>query len=199
MSKRLKLETLGTSRSLRSRKSAEKTDDLTSETSQFFVSHNQQEEDAHIKKPEKKSKPRAKKRTPVKIECEDVKESKNEISSKVGDGWMPKNWEALLENIRAMRKEEIAPVDEMGCHKCADPDVSKPIYRYQSLLALMLSSQTKDQVTHAAMQKLKDFGCTPDSIIAASDEELGKLIYPVSFWKVWKIILFYINIIVSEL
>ena len=191
MSKRLKLETLGTSRSLRSRKSIEKRDDLTSETSQFFVSNNQQEEDKHVENPEKKSKPRAKKRTPVKIEREDLKENGKEVSSKVEGGWMPKNWEALLENIRAMRKEEIAPVDEMGCHKCADPNVSKPIYRYQSLLALMLSSQTKDQVTHTAMQKLKDFGCTPDSIIAASDEKLGNLIYPVSFWKVSEILCCY--------
>lgn len=181
MSKKLKLETLSKTRSLRTRKTPEKSNDLQSETSQFFDNNDEDEKHSKIVKT------KLKKRSPIKIKCDDdVKEIENEPSSKNNGNWMPKNWEALLKNIREMRKDESAPVDEMGCHKCADTDASKPIFRYQSLLALMLSSQTKDQVTHAAMQRLKDFGCTPDSIIAASDEELGKLIYPVSFWKVYQ-------------
>lgn len=101
--------------------------------------------------------------------------------------WMPPNWEVILENIREMRKNNTAPVDEMGCHKCADPDASPSVSRYQSLLALMLSSQTKDQVTHAAMQRLNTHGCKPDLIAQTPDDVLGKLIYPVSFWKVTNI------------
>lgn len=48
----------------------------------------------------------------------------------------------------------------------------------------MLSSQTKDQVTAAAMQKLRAHGCTVENILATDDETLGKLIYPVGFWRV---------------
>jgi len=48
----------------------------------------------------------------------------------------------------------------------------------------MLSSQTRDQVTAAAMTKLKKHGCTVDVIAETSDEILGQLIYPVGFWKV---------------
>lgn len=48
----------------------------------------------------------------------------------------------------------------------------------------MLSSQTKDQVTHGAMLRLREHGCTVDNILATSDEDLGKLIIPVGFWKV---------------
>ncbi len=48
----------------------------------------------------------------------------------------------------------------------------------------MLSSQTKDEVNYAAMNRLKEFGLTPEKIAEASVEELGKLIYPVGFWKV---------------
>lgn len=59
------------------------------------------------------------------------------------------------------------------------------VIRYQTLLSLMLSSQTKDAVTHAAMEKLKAHGCTIENILATSDEKLGELIYPVGFWKVW--------------
>lgn len=48
----------------------------------------------------------------------------------------------------------------------------------------MLSSQTKDQVTAAAMQKLRAHGCTVENILTTDDEALGKLIYPVGFWRV---------------
>lgn len=98
--------------------------------------------------------------------------------------WMPQNWEIILENIKEMRKHGTAPVDTMGCHKCADPNASPIVSRYQSLIALMLSSQTKDQVTHAAMQRLNTYGCRPDIIAITPDDVLGKLIYPVGFWKV---------------
>lgn len=98
--------------------------------------------------------------------------------------WIPPGWETVLNNIREMRKHGTAPVDEMGCHKCVDPNASAPVSRFQSLVALMLSSQTKDQVTYAAMQRLKAHGCKPDLIAATPDDVLGKLIYPVGFWKV---------------
>jgi len=58
------------------------------------------------------------------------------------------------------------------------------VRRFQVLISLMLSSQTKDQVTAAAMQKLRAHGCTVDNIIATDDEALGRLIYPVGFWRV---------------
>lgn len=56
--------------------------------------------------------------------------------------------------------------------------------RYQALLSLMLSSQTKDQVTAGAMQRLRARGLTVDSILQTDDRTLGTLIYPVGFWRV---------------
>ncbi|XP_011691749.1 PREDICTED: endonuclease III-like protein 1 [Wasmannia auropunctata] len=116
----------------------------------------------------------------TKTENEQLTDPKNVEDEK---RWMPSNWETILENIREMRKHETAPVDTMGCHKCSDPNADPAVSRYQSLIALMLSSQTKDQVTHAAMQRLNTYGCKPDLIAATPDDVLGKLIYPVSFWK----------------
>lgn len=52
------------------------------------------------------------------------------------------------------------------------------------LLSLMLSSQTKDQVTAGAMQRLRAHGLTVDSILQMDDSTLGTLIYPVGFWRV---------------
>lgn len=48
----------------------------------------------------------------------------------------------------------------------------------------MLSSQTKDEVNYAAMQRLKKYGLTVEKMLEISDEKLGKLIYPVGFWRV---------------
>lgn len=56
--------------------------------------------------------------------------------------------------------------------------------RYQVLLSLMLSSQTKDQVTWAAMLRLRQHGLTVDSILQMDDATLGQIIYPVGFWRV---------------
>lgn len=69
------------------------------------------------------------------------------------------------------------------CHH-SGPCHCKQVRRYQVLLSLMLSSQTKDQVTAGAMQRLRARGLTVDSILQTDDSTLGMLIYPVGFWRV---------------
>lgn len=122
-----------------------------------------------------------KKRKSIEIKCEETMKEKKQ---KDENQWFPEHWQETLNFIKEMRKNNTAPVDEMGCHKCSDKDASPDIFRYQSLLALMLSSQTRDQVTHAAMERLKAYGCTPAILVKTPDDVLGQLIYPVSFWKV---------------
>lgn len=34
--------------------------------------------------------------------------------------WSPTDWKKTLENIRKMRKDVVAPVDDMGCDQAAD-------------------------------------------------------------------------------
>ncbi|XP_069358852.1 endonuclease III-like protein 1 isoform X2 [Maniola hyperantus] len=106
------------------------------------------------------------------------------VANKEGKGlWEPPHWKELLINLRNMRSNNDAPVDSMGCHMSMDKDASPKVIRYQSLISLMLSSQTKDQVTFAAMERLRARGLTVDNVLTISDEELGQLIYPVGFWK----------------
>lgn len=69
------------------------------------------------------------------------------------------------------------------CHH-SGPCHCEQVRRYQVLLSLMLSSQTKDQVTAGAMQRLRARGLTVDSILKTDDSTLGTLIYPVGFWRV---------------
>ena len=51
----------------------------------------------------------------------------------------------------------------------------------------MLSSQTKDEVNAAAMERLKKHGLTVSNILKTDDKELGELIYPVGFWRVRRV------------
>ncbi len=70
------------------------------------------------------------------------------------------------------------------------------VRRYQVLISLMLSSQTKDQVTGGAMQRLREHGLSVEALLKMDDETLGKLIYPVGFWRVndvWLQIHVYVN------
>jgi len=95
----------------------------------------------------------------------------------------PDNWEVMYDNILEMRKERNAPVDSMGCERAHDMQATPTQQRFQCLVSLMLSSMTKDEVNYAAMMRLREHGLSVDSIIEMSDETLGKLIYPVGFWK----------------
>ncbi|XP_042654284.1 endonuclease III-like protein 1 isoform X2 [Tyto alba] len=97
--------------------------------------------------------------------------------------WEPRAWRQQLERIREMRRSRDAPVDEMGVEKCYDSSAPPQVMRYQVLLSLMLSSQTKDQVTSAAMLRLRQHGLTVDSILQMDDATLGQIIYPVGFWR----------------
>ncbi len=58
------------------------------------------------------------------------------------------------------------------------------IRRYQVLVSLMLSSQTKDEVVSKAMTKLKENGLTISNVISTPQEEIARMIFPVGFWNV---------------
>ncbi|CAL8330545.1 unnamed protein product [Lota lota] len=97
--------------------------------------------------------------------------------------WEPPDWRIQLAHIREMRSNRDAPVDKMGAEKCYEAGAPAPVRRFQVLVSLMLSSQTKDQVTAAAMHRLRARGCTVENILNTDEETLGKLIYPVGFWR----------------
>ena len=116
--------------------------------------------------------------------------------------WEPKHWKEVLENLRSMRSSRSAPVDTMGCHMCSDEKATPAEKRFHILVALMLSSQTKDevgllsfclflsfeflvfQVTFEAMKRLRDHGLTPGKIAKTDPAKLEDVLKPVSFYKV---------------
>lgn len=67
----------------------------------------------------------------------------------------PSNWETMYDIVKKMRAANpTAPVDTMGCSELYWRASSPIDRRFQTLIALMLSSQTKDTVTAVAMQRL---------------------------------------------
>ena len=58
------------------------------------------------------------------------------------------------------------------------------VRRFQVLISLMLSSQTRDPVTAEAMKQLKGHGLTVETILSTPKEKIAQLIHPVGFWRV---------------
>jgi endonuclease-3 len=96
----------------------------------------------------------------------------------------PPNWEEIYSLVAAMRATRLAPVDTMGCESLASPTASPRDQRFQTLIALMLSSQTKDTVTSAAITSLQTSlpgGLALESILAVEPDTLNNLIGKVGF------------------
>ncbi|PLB43322.1 hypothetical protein P170DRAFT_419214 [Aspergillus steynii IBT 23096] len=77
----------------------------------------------------------------------------------------PSNWETIYDTVKKMREENpTAPVDTMGCAELYWRASAPRERRFQTLIALMLSSQTKDTVTAVAMQRLHtELGEAPEA------------------------------------
>lgn len=95
----------------------------------------------------------------------------------------PPNWKLIHENIVKMRAETTAAVDTMGCEKCFDTDLDDKVRRFQILVSLMLSSQTRDEITFATMTELKKHKLSVDFIDTITNDELEKLIKSVGFFR----------------
>ncbi|ORY14437.1 DNA glycosylase [Clohesyomyces aquaticus] len=83
-----------------------------------------------------------------------------------------------------MRNENVAPVDTMGCESLADRTATPRDQRFQTLVALMLSSQTKDTVTSVAIKGMQDNmpgGFNLESVLALDPPALNAFISKVGF------------------
>ncbi|XP_059904371.1 endonuclease III-like protein 1 isoform X2 [Gadus macrocephalus] len=127
----------------------------------------------------------SRRRRPLKVEYEQRGPGlKVEYEEREGDPavkterWEPPDWRIQLAHIREMRRSRDAPVDHMGAETCYEPGAPAPVRRFQVLVSLMLSSQTRDEVTAAAMARLRAHGCTVDGILSTDHEALGRLLHP---------------------
>jgi endonuclease-3 len=96
----------------------------------------------------------------------------------------PNNWEIVYDTLESFRETAKAPVDTMGCERLAQPTASPKVQRFQTLVALMLSSQTKDTVTSVAVRKLQnelEGGLTLETMLAIDETRLDGMIASVGF------------------
>lgn len=109
----------------------------------------------------------------------------------------PTKWSEIYNELVVMRSKFLSPVDTMGCERIPEgisPNVSKTnprVFRFQLLISLMLSSQTKDEVNFQAMRSLhsgliarghKD-GLSLESIVTLSESEIDAFILKVGFHR----------------
>ncbi|XP_041995447.1 endonuclease III homolog 1, chloroplastic-like [Salvia splendens] len=116
-------------------------------------------------------------------EIEDFAYGKQSSFSRSNEVQPPANWVKVIEGIRKMRSSEDAPVDSMGCEK-AGVSLPPKERRFAVLISSLLSSQTKDQVTHGAIQRLLQNDLLSAEAINKADEgAIKELIHPVGFYS----------------
>ena len=91
----------------------------------------------------------------------------------------------VLRTLLEVRQDIVAPVDVHGTHAVIDHDADAKTQHFQALVAAMLSSQTKDEVTSAAVKRLRamENSLTIDSILSTPEDTIDALLVPVGFHK----------------
>ncbi|KAI6137434.1 DNA glycosylase [Pisolithus thermaeus] len=98
----------------------------------------------------------------------------------------PRALEEAYDAIKAMRSRIPAPVDTMGCDQAQWKEQDPKNSRFATLISLMLSSQTKDEVTDAAVTKLRTAvggSLSVGAVIAADEAAISEAISKVRFWR----------------
>ena len=95
-------------------------------------------------------------------------------------------FEKDFKKIVEMRKDTPAVVDTQGLSSCIDvcEKKDKKLMKFQGLVSLMLSPQTKDNITYETTKKLLEYGLTIDNMLKISEKELTNIIFKVSFHNV---------------
>lgn len=106
----------------------------------------------------------------------------------------PPKWSEIYNQLVWMRSKFFAPVDTQGCERMPNTinrnikTRNPKIYRFQLLISLMLSSQTKDEVNYEAMKNLHNGllkvhpdGLCIESVLKLSESEIDAYIKKVGF------------------
>ncbi|KAK0496270.1 DNA glycosylase [Armillaria luteobubalina] len=98
----------------------------------------------------------------------------------------PERWREVYDSIKAMRANIVAPVDSMGSDSAQLKEKKPRNKRFATLVFLMLSSQTKDEVTDVAVKQLRAAlggSISVQGIIDAEENGIAEAIAKVGFWR----------------
>lgn len=90
-------------------------------------------------------------------------------------------WRQVYDGIKTLTETVTLPQTGGGCSGQAAEDVNSTTFRFQTLVGLMVSAQTKDVMTYQVMTRLKEHGCSVQSIVDTAQETLAGLLYGASF------------------
>ena len=94
---------------------------------------------------------------------------------------LPADFEAVWILVEELRNIRDAPVDLWGCDKVVDQAAPRDVFEFQTLVAAMLSSQTKDRIVKAGMDNLIKSDLSVGGILALTEEEIDDKIRMVGF------------------
>lgn len=103
------------------------------------------------------------------------------VSPEPGSKEPPKGWREIYTLVEELRQDRSAPVDGNGSEALPERHRGDKVFRFQVLICLMLSSQTKDGVVGDTIRALQTHGLDVDTISAMSAEQLNSLIGKVGF------------------
>lgn len=81
----------------------------------------------------------------------------------------PDGWQDIYTLVEELRADRTAPCDHSGCEALPDRTTDPKNFRFQVLLSLMLSSQTKDAVVGEAIRSMQADGVLSVEAIADMD------------------------------
>jgi len=93
----------------------------------------------------------------------------------------PADFQSAWSVIKDLRRVRDAPVDLWGCDQVVDKSAPRDVFEFQTLVAAMLSSQTKDQCVKRAMDALLVSDLSVEGILAMSETEIDEKIKMVGF------------------
>jgi endonuclease-3 len=128
--------------------------------------------------PNPKKKPPRKSPTP---QTKTKTKTKTKTTLAPGDLEPPPGWESIYSLMEELRQDRSAPVDTDGSEALPQCHLGDKTRRFQVLIALMLSSQTKDAIVGETMRGLQTHGLTVDNLAQTSPTKLNELIYKVGF------------------
>lgn len=89
-----------------------------------------------------------------------------------------------ITTLRRLETQAGAAVNTFGCKAIHDSIQSEQDRPFLTLIALLLSSQTRDQLNYTTVHRLYEKGLKqPQDFLNVSERDLEDLLYPVSFYR----------------
>jgi endonuclease III len=118
----------------------------------------------------------------TKVEAVKNSVKKRVVTPEPGSHGPPAGWEDIYALVVELRKDRTAPCDDSGCEALPDRTQTPRDFRFQVLISLMLSSQTKDATVGEAIRSMQKANVlNVESIVAMDASELNSYINKVGF------------------